>query len=448
MPVTYCDRAYEEVMTWTEKTKIKYAPNKKSGKSFFRYGKYMKAATVGEALRLGSYGLDLLFDFEKGLLWSTGGPKRERPPDVSKEAGVSREELKKMNPTDQMLGKMYAKWQMWKKTFKLLDEHKMTRQQLKDMNNEQDPEGGKDSIEVAIGRREAQEKARTILKAIKAEGGRRVTDEEVLSCLQLWGFKENVNRGNVMPEGAKFVHSDTIGLIKMSTCERTLLTTGSKRYPEFTQLITKWLKDRMPAELKNKFAYTSININKNYAGRLHRDGNNVGPSIIKAFGDFQHGELNYWPSDDKKGPLEALKEEDKVAVNLKDNMLLFDGNRGHYVTPFTGERYSLVFFSIRTWNKVPKEDAKEARECGIPLPTEESMQYSKSLLGPSGKSGYRLWPLPAEGTQGSKRKAATQAAQARTPSSKRPRTSEESTPVKGKAAKAPASKPRVAAKKK
>lgn len=209
-----------------------------------------------------------------------------------------------------------------------------------------------------------------------------------------------------MPEGSRFVHSDTVGLIKMSTCERTLLTVGTKRYPEFTMLITKWLKDRMPAELAQEFAYTSININKNYAGKLHRDGNNVGPSIIKAFGDFKQGELNYWPSDDKKGPLEALKDADKMTIDLKENMLLFDGNRGHYVNPFEGdERYSLVFFSIRTWNKVPEADAEEARACGLPLPTQPSMKYAQSLLGPSGESGYRLWPVSAEQAKGSKRKA-------------------------------------------
>lgn len=295
---------------------------------------------------------------------------------------------------------------MWKKNFKLLAEHKITRQQLKDLNDQQDPEGGKDSIEVAIGRREAQDKARGILKAATAEGGRPITDEEVLSCLRLWGFKENVNRSNVMPEGTKFVHSDTIGIIKMSTCERTLLTVGTKRYPEFTKLIMKWLKDRMPADLEREFTFTSVNINKNYAGRLHRDGNNVGPSFIKAFGDFKQGELNYWPSDDKKGPLEELKAKDKVTVNLKDNLLLFDGNRGHYVNPFKGNRFSLVFFSIRTWNKIPKKDAKEARDCGIPLPTKASMKYAQSLLGPSGKSGYHLWPVPADGRNSSKRKAA------------------------------------------
>jgi hypothetical protein len=355
----------------------------------------MKSKTVGESLAKGSYPLDLLFDFEKGLLWSTGGPKRKQPPDTSKESGMTKEDLKSLCQTDKVLSSMYRKWKMWKKNFAILDEHGFTRQQLKEMNNEQDPEGGRDSIIVAIGRREAQEKAKEFLKAAD-EGGRKIKDYEVLECLRLWGFKENTNRTNVMPDGAKFVHSDTIGIIKMSTCERTLVTVGTKRYPEFTQLITRWLKERMPADLKQEFTYTSININKNYAGKLHRDGNNVGPSFIKAFGDFRNGALNYWPSDNGEAALEDLKEKDKMQVQIRDNLLLFDGNRGHFVEPFQGERYSLVFFSVRTWSKVPKKELDLAKQCGIPVPTEKSMAFAKSLLGPSRKDGYRLWSSPQQ----------------------------------------------------
>lgn len=428
MPVTYCDESYEEVMTWTEDTKIEYAPNRKSGKSFIRYGKYMKAKTVGEALRLGTYGLDLLFDHEKKLLWATGGPKRERPPEVT---GLPREELKAMNQTDVLLGKMYAKWKSWKATFAAIEEQGISRKELKELNDTQDPEGGKDSIIVALGRRKAQDHARQILKAIEAEGNRPVKDDEVLACLQLWGFKENSNRGNVTPDGQKFVYSDTVGLIKMSTCERTLLTVGTKRYPEFSQLITRWLKERLPAEFEQEFTYTSININKNYAGRLHRDGNNAGPSFIKAFGDFQGGELNYWPSDDKRTPLEEFKDKDKVTLNIKENLLLFDGNRGHSVNPFTGERYTLVFFSVRTWSKAPEEEVRDAISCGIPVPTKASMAYAQSLLAPSGPQGCRAWPVRPDGRGGARpsgsRKggegaaaSASAAAAATTPGQKRP----------------------------
>jgi len=407
MPVTYCDESYNEVMTWTAETQIAYAPNRKSGKSFHRYGKYMNAKTVGEALELGSYGLDLLFDHEKKLLWSTGGPKRERPPEV---VGIGKQELKAMSKTDQMLGKMYAKWRTWKESFAALEQSGMTRQQLKELNDVQDPEGGKDSIIVAIGRRKAQEQAQKILKAIDAAGGRMVTDDEVLSCLRLWGFKENTNRGNVTPDGEKFVYSDTVGIIKMSTCERTLVTVGTKRYPEFTQLLCRWLRERRPEELNQDFTFTSININKNYAGKLHRDGNNSGPSFIKAFGEFTGGELNYWPSDDKKTPLEDFDHAKRVTVGIKDSLLLFDGNRGHYVNSFEGERYSLVFFSVRTWNKIPEDERAEAVRCGIPVPTERSMAYAQGLLGPSGPGGYRLYPVAADGRGPSSKRAAAEPA--------------------------------------
>lgn len=422
MPVTYCVAAYEEVMTWTEKTRISYAPNKKSGKSCIRYGKYMKAKTVGDSLKLGSFGVDLLFDYEKGLLKPIGGPKRERPPDVIK---ASKEDIKKMSPTDVMLGKMYSKWKVWSKNFALMEEHGISRKELKEMNDAQDPEGSKDSIAVALGRRKAQDIARGILKAVEAEG-RMVTDNEVLSCLRAWGFKENTNRTNVTPDGHSFVYSDTVGLIKMMTCETTLLTLGTRRYPEFTQVLTRWLTDRLPAELKD-FVFTSININKNYAGRLHRDGNNVGPSLIKAFGDFTGGELNYWPSDNKKTPLEDFDDREKVTVNLKDNLLLFDGNRGHCVNPFEGERYSLVFFSVRSWAKAAAEEVKSASSCGIPIPNKATMASAAQLLGPTGKDGYRLLPQD-QPKRGTKTKARSEPEAG--PSAKRQRASKVPTPCR------------------
>merc|ERR1719326_2681101 len=106
--------------------------------------------------------------------------------------------------------------------------------------------------------------------------------------------------------------------------------------------------------------------------------------MIKAFGDFTGGELNYWPSDDKKKPLEEFDDKGKVTLIIRENLLLFDGNRGHCVNSFSGERYTFVFFSIRTWNKAPKDEAAEAVKSGIHMPTEKSMKYMQTLLGPRG----------------------------------------------------------------
>jgi len=362
----------------------------------------MKAKTVGETLALGSFGLDLLFDFEKGLLWSVGGPKRKQPPVVPLTQD-GKKDLANMNKTDIMLGKMYAKWKMWTANFKVLEEHGITRQDLKKANEEDDAEGGKDSIIVAAGRRKAQETAKKMLAS-----GRELNDDDVKKCLQQWGFRENTNRTNVTPDGQSFVHSDTIGIIKMSTCEKMLVTCGTKRYPEFTQLLTKWLYNKMPADVRDKFTYTSININKNYAAKRHRDGNNAGPSLIKAFGDFTGGDINYWPSDDRKAAVEDLNFErqgggDKVTTNIKNNMLMFDGNRAHHVNDFKGDRFSIVFFSMRAWDKIPAEEAKLATKCGLPLPTKATMQVQKSMLASTGKGGYRVYPDKA--ARGTKRTA-------------------------------------------
>ena len=79
--------------------------------------------------------------------------------------------------------------------------------------------------------------------------------------------------------------------------------------------------------------WTSITINKNYASRVHVDKNNVGPSIIKAFGDFSGGELLVWPGG-----------KTVMAYDVSGGLTIFDGNVHHAANDFTGERFSLIFF--------------------------------------------------------------------------------------------------------
>ena len=99
-----------------------------------------------------------------------------------------------------------------------------------------------------------------------------------------------------------------------------------------TKLFSAYLKSQLPEEYED-YKFTSINVNKNYAGRLHRDGNNVGPSVIKAFGDFSGGKLLYYQDDDKSVPLEELPENGKgpVPVDISQAMMMFDGRRAHEV---------------------------------------------------------------------------------------------------------------------
>ena len=124
----------------------------------------------------------------------------------------------------------------------------------------------------------------------EAEGllasGCAVSGEKVLRVLRSWKFSENVSRVNVMPRDAHFVLSDTLGLV----CTRTGAVSVSRltnQYPAVFQVLCAWLRHAWP--LADRFPFTSISVNCNYAAQRHRDCGNVGPSLTKAFGEFCGG---------------------------------------------------------------------------------------------------------------------------------------------------------------
>merc|ERR1711920_550172 len=124
----------------------------------------------------------------------------------------------------------------------------------------------------------------------------------------------------------------------------------------------------------------------NYAGKRHRDGNNVGPSIIKAIGNFTGGNLNYYPNDDRVLELEDLPASDKVNLNLAKNWALFDGRRAHEVDPFKGDRISLVYFTCPRNDRIDAKTKAAMLKCGFKLPTAKSTQRNMNLM--AAPSGY------------------------------------------------------------
>merc|ERR1712048_54670 len=120
--------------------------------------------------------------------------------------------------------------------------------------------------------------------------------------------------------------------------------------------------------------------NKNYAAAVHRDGNNVGPSLIKAFGDFTGGELHYYPEDDKSSKVEALDTSESAMVDIGKGLLLFYGKRAHFVNDFSGERYSLVFFTCPRYERVSEENMEYMRAADFPYPSEDTMSKVTNLL--------------------------------------------------------------------
>lgn len=98
----------------------------------------------------------------------------------------------------------------------------------------------------------------------------------------------------------------------------------NKKFPKLYRLLRKFMRTYAP-----NFEYTTIQVNKNIQSSPHFDKNNVGPSIIVALGDFIGGDLVV----------------EGKSHNIKNRLLKFDGTKGHWVTPFKGTRYSLVFFT-------------------------------------------------------------------------------------------------------
>jgi len=207
----------------------------------------------------------------------------------------------------------------------------------------------------------------------------RISDADVLAVLELWYFKQNKCRANVVPQGSTFVHSDTFGVVKSrtGTVVPTRLTTKS---PAVFTLLCRWLFDQHAFE--QAFPFTSISVNYGYAARRHRDGNNVGPSVAKSLGHFTGGRLKYWADDNCERGFHELNEADAQEYDTKSQIVLFDGRRCHCVTPFSGERYSLVFFTSCDYWKTRAASVQRLVACSVLWPTDESLSYFTNLLRP------------------------------------------------------------------
>lgn len=257
-----------------------------------------------------------------------------------------------------------------------------------DLQQAKDSRNGQENVDMKEERIIAEATAKTILEDC-AKNNRRISDKELVEVLRLWSFRKNESRPQVTPDGKTWVNSDTFGLIRRRD-GGFMATNTTRDYPSMMRILNRWLKDNIPADMKCQFPHTSISLNFGYAAKRHRDGNNHGPSMIRAFGNFKGGQLSYWPDDNKAAAVETLLDEDKVSMDISQGLALFDGNRGHEVDPFTGERFSIVYFSAGNYWKAKPDTQELLRERGFEFPNEENMSYMGTLLPPP--KGY----LPAE----------------------------------------------------
>eukprot|EP00405_Crypthecodinium_cohnii_P016723 CAMPEP_0206449376 /NCGR_PEP_ID=MMETSP0324_2-20121206/18052_1 /ASSEMBLY_ACC=CAM_ASM_000836 /TAXON_ID=2866 /ORGANISM="Crypthecodinium cohnii, Strain Seligo" /LENGTH=449 /DNA_ID=CAMNT_0053918741 /DNA_START=67 /DNA_END=1417 /DNA_ORIENTATION=- len=405
-------KVLQTVKNFTPYTPIQYGPNpkQKGSKSFDRYNGYKDAKTVGEALHMGSKVADLCWELQRGdykVLSAAKMPKKLRnmtDKDIKKTEAL----LKTMRGPiglavsldDKDAEKELAKEEAWmEKKVKLTREYaaKLGVELELESHDNLAEEGIYENADCRNGRLVADTLATKIL-ADRAKERKSVTEADVLEVLRLWGFAQNGNRLNVLPGARKWVYSDTLGAIQRRTGGYGV-TPPTKRYPNVAKLLNQYLADNRPEGLDEDFVCSSININANYGARIHRDGNNIGPSAIRAFGDFKGGELWYWDKDDRKAKLEDLPRSQARKMNLKKKTLIFDGTLAHSVDPFEGERISVVWFSCRHHNRVGVSNVSFLKsKAGFRWPKDKTIAKLKSFAHNQfvKKKELDLGPAPAE----------------------------------------------------
>ncbi|CAD7959266.1 unnamed protein product [Amoebophrya sp. A120] len=219
----------------------------------------------------------------------------------------------------------------------------------------------------------ADQKARDILRkhheaqSSASSSGRKIDPSDVLQTLQLLPFPRNTERVSVRPEGKDFVLSINVGLTTLRG-KFPVLSQTARKCPHVAQLLAEFCPsapfgrciaddagcilpdestptdavavghDATPAaaedagrDTKNRFTFTSITVNKNYAANAHRDANHYrGNARIIAVGDFTGGEL-FVTDFDKR-------------IDIRNAWHDFDARELHGTFPFDGERFSVVYF--------------------------------------------------------------------------------------------------------
>ena len=118
------------------------------------------------------------------------------------------------------------------------------------------------------------------------------------------------------------------------------LTIGRSKYPVLQSVFEEF------RDLHFKdFEFNSVMINKNLRTKKHKDGQNVGESIMLGLGDYSEGYLN-------------IEQENKTYKKFKTwhKLIKFNGSKyEHFTSPFEGERFTLIFYKM-SWTK--KKDKK------------------------------------------------------------------------------------------
>jgi len=126
----------------------------------------------------------------------------------------------------------------------------------------------------------------------------------------------------------------------------------TREAPELSRVLCRFAAEQYP-----NFKFSSIMVNEGGSG-LHVDKGNLGPSLIMSVGDHVGGELWQYPN---------------VTLRIKNRLRPCDGRLPHITLPFEGERYSIVYFTMKA-QAAPPAPVERAllRSCGFRAPNQNS----------------------------------------------------------------------------
>lgn len=191
------------------------------------------------------------------------------------------------------------------------------------------------------------------------------------------------------------VCSLTLGLLRHKISKELEVAKPTEEYADVCWLLCKWAGVHC----------TSINLNKNYAVARHRDTNNEGVSVVKAVGNFEGGQLLYWPNDPKNCRADQLHVKDAMQLNPRAQSVLINGSCALEVLNFQGERISAVFFCAKGYKGTGQQALchfgfkwpSDLSLCKLQIALARRQSTPRCACGFSRACGWRHEEAPSQG---------------------------------------------------
>jgi len=129
------------------------------------------------------------------------------------------------------------------------------------------------------------------------------------------------------------IKSQSFGLLinRLKDRYNLSLSAQNEKFPECYQALKEIANIINP-----NFKYNTITLNKNVKALAHRDGSNVGTSMIIGIGDYSGGGLY----------IENLETHEMELKNIKYNPVYFNGYLSlHETEEFVGDRYTIIYYN-------------------------------------------------------------------------------------------------------